>query len=95
MSTKTTFDPLAFGRNLKKLRTERGLTQTELAAVLDISRPSIAHYERGTREPSFTVLNLLCDFFDISADALLGREPRDLYRNQNTNSLLNVADSDR
>ena len=31
------------------------------------------HYEWGDREPSLDVLKKLCDFFDVSADYLIGR----------------------
>ena len=36
-----------FGQRLAELRSERGLTQEELANRLDISRSAIGMYERG------------------------------------------------
>ncbi|MDR1208762.1 MAG: helix-turn-helix transcriptional regulator [Clostridiales bacterium] len=37
------------GVRVKSLRESRGLTQKELAEILDISRPALTKYERGER----------------------------------------------
>lgn len=39
------------GMNLKKIRNKIGISQTEFAEKLDLSRPTIARYEGGTTEP--------------------------------------------
>ncbi|QXE19500.1 helix-turn-helix domain-containing protein [Clostridium sp. 001] len=58
--------------NLKKLRSERGLTQIELSKNLNINRATYAHYETGRREPDIETLKLLADYFNVSVDYLLG-----------------------
>lgn len=61
------------GDRLRQLRKEKGLTQKEVATALNINMMTYAHYELGDREPSISMLKLLCDFFDVSADYLIGR----------------------
>lgn len=43
---------MAFAENVKKLRTEKGLTQQELAALVEISQPTLAQYEKGLKLPT-------------------------------------------
>ena len=62
-----------FSSWLKKLRESAGLSQTELAKEIGISRGSISFYENGERVPDIEILRKLCDFFRISADLLIGR----------------------
>ena len=45
-----------FDRILKLLRTEKKMSQQELADALGISKSSINMYERGERQPNFEVL---------------------------------------
>lgn len=62
-----------FGNILKKLREERGLTQSDLADKLNIARPTLTKYERNEREPKFGTLLKVAEFFNVSVDFLLGR----------------------
>lgn len=59
---------------LKQLRENKGLTQAELAKLVDISASSIGMYEQGRREPSKEVLLQFADFFNVSVDYILGRD---------------------
>lgn len=43
---------MAFSKNLKKMREEKGLTQAELARAVNVSQPMIAQYETEVRVPS-------------------------------------------
>ncbi len=69
-----------FSERLKRLRTEKGITQKELADRLHISRSTIAGYESLGKEPDGEKLCALADFFGVSVDYLLGgtdsREPK-------------------
>lgn len=60
-------------KRLKELRAEKKISQTQLATLVGISRTAYANYEQGTREPSIDVIILLCNFFDVPADYLIGR----------------------
>lgn len=61
-----------FGDKLKTLRTEAGMTQTELAKRLNITKSVISYYELQERTPSPDVLIQLASIFHVTADYLLG-----------------------
>ncbi len=63
-----------FGKQLKDLRNQKGLKQTDMAALLGITVRAYQNYELEAREPSLSVLIALADFFDVSLDYLVGRE---------------------
>ena len=46
----------AFGRAVRQLRQERGMTQAELAARLDLGRTSITNLEKGHQSPPLSML---------------------------------------
>lgn len=58
---------------LKKLRIEAGLTQKELAKIIQTSQQNIGFYEKGERQPKNDTLTKLADFFNVSIDYLLGK----------------------
>ncbi len=62
------------GIKIKELRTERKLTQNELATALNITQDSISLWEKGKRIPDTQYVVLLAMYFDVSADYLLGLE---------------------
>lgn len=64
---------MSFSERLVSLRKERGLTQKQLAAEMNISELAIQHYEAQRRKPAFDFLISLADFFDVSLDYLVGR----------------------
>lgn len=55
------------------LRKERGLKQEEVAEQTGIGYRSYRRYESGEREPTASTIITLADFFQVSADYLLGR----------------------
>lgn len=57
---------------LLMLRQSRGLTQTDLAAVLQTSQQYYGKYETGKRPLPAMHIVTLCKFYGISADWLLG-----------------------
>lgn len=59
---------------LKKIRTQKGLTQQAVADGIQCSPTVYARYERGEREPSIETLLKLSAFFDVTVDYLLGNE---------------------
>lgn len=58
---------------LKQLRLERGLRLKDVADAMGLTLRAICNYEAGTREPSIATLIKLCDYFEVSADYLIGR----------------------
>lgn len=61
-----------FGDKLRTLRTEAGMTQTDLARRLNITKSVVSYYELQERTPSPDVLIKLADIFHVSTDYLLG-----------------------
>ena len=59
---------------LKELRMQKGVTQKNVAEFICCSALAYSRYEREVREPDIRTLCLLADFFEVSIDALIGRE---------------------
>lgn len=58
---------------LKKLRENMGLDQKDVAEKLNIQQGSYSNYERGKRTPDIETLKKIADFYNVSADFLLGK----------------------
>lgn len=58
---------------LKSLRNEKDMTQEEMSTATHINRATIASWETGRAVPDSETIKSLADFFDCSADYLLGR----------------------
>mgnify|MGYP004589926473 CR=1 FL=1 len=62
-----------FATNIRSLMEERGITQDELAQAVGRTRQTISQYVNGISEPGYDTLVKIADFFNVSADFLLGR----------------------
>ena len=58
--------------NIRNLREDNDLTQTEIANILHISQRAYSHYENGTREIPIPILISLARHYKVSIDYLLG-----------------------
>jgi len=65
-----------FGGRLKKLRTQAGLTQQQLADRLGVTKSVVSYYELQERYPSPEILIKLSGIFHTSTDFLLGMDDR-------------------
>ena len=65
---------MELSKRLKEIREEKGLSQRELAKLLNIDKSTVAKYETGERSPDADMIVKLADFFDVSTDFLLGRK---------------------
>ena len=63
---------MQFSKILKELRTERKITQPELAFAIGVSNGMISFWENGICEPTASNIIKLAHYFDVSADYLLG-----------------------
>ena len=62
-----------FSRTLSLLRQEKGVSQRTAAGALGISQALLSHYEKGIREPGLAFVVRACDYYNVSADFILGR----------------------
>lgn len=60
-----------FGEYLYKLRKEKGLTQSELADMLNITNKAVSKWETGESLPETSQLAPLSEIFNVSIDQLL------------------------
>lgn len=57
--------------SLKRLRENAGLTQQQVADILNIDRSTYAYYETGKTYPSITSLKKLAKIFNVNYDVLI------------------------
>ena len=63
---------IILGQRLKELRETKGLTQKQVANLLNLHSVTYLHYEKAQREPPLQVLAEMAVFFEVSVDYLLG-----------------------
>ena len=68
-----------FSSNLKYLRKQKGLNQTEFARKIGTNRPKIGSYEEARAEPNIETLQNVSHFFKIQLDDLI---EKDLSKNK-------------
>ena len=59
-------------KNLKKLRTQKRVSQQQLAEILGISQQSVNKYENHGVEPDIDTLIRIAKYFNTSVDYLIG-----------------------
>ena len=62
------------GERIKELRKEYNVTQKQLSQATHIAQSTISGWEQELFEPTASAIKLLCFFFDVSADYLIGIE---------------------
>lgn len=60
-------------KRMRDLREDNDLTQNDVAKILGTSQTMYARYERGANELPIRHLTILCDYYKVTADYLLGR----------------------
>lgn len=63
---------LSFGEKIRDLREAKELNQTELGKVLNMTQRKISYIECGKFEPSIDDIKAFCNYFNVSADYLIG-----------------------
>lgn len=61
-----------FALRLSDLRKEKNISQKEAASCLGVSQALLSHYEKGIRECGLDFLKRASNYYDVSADYLLG-----------------------
>ena len=62
---------MSFSDNLKRIRTEKGIKQNELAQKIKMHPNHVSRYERGESTPSADIVKSFAEVLDVSADQLL------------------------
>lgn len=80
------------GERISYLRSERNIERDELAKILGVKKRTIVAYEQGTRDPSTKVLRAMIEYFNVSADYILGYTNKplrlDTIRNDETKFII-------
>ncbi len=58
---------------LRKLRSEKNVTQWEAAVACDVTENAYQNYENMTRMPRADILARIADYYNTTTDYLLGR----------------------
>ena len=64
--------PKDFGKHLAKLREQRGLSASQLAEMMFVSRATVSRWESGTRTPDLSMLSRLASCLNVPYSELLG-----------------------
>jgi DNA-binding XRE family transcriptional regulator len=62
-----------FSVSLTRIRRQRGMSQTDLARAIGVTRPAVSRMEAGASNPSLAVLVALADALGCTIDELCGR----------------------
>ena len=62
------------GKNIRKIRATKGLSQTAFANLFSITRASVGAYEEGRAEPKTDIMLQIANYFSIPIEALLTEE---------------------
>lgn len=61
-------------QTLKELRTKKGVTQDDMAELLNIKRQTYSAYERGISTPDIAALNKIAEYFNVTVGYLVEQE---------------------
>ena len=75
-----------FGEKLKELRTEKRLTQKQIALLFNVSKTTICQWETHRQEPSIDDIIKTATFFNVTTDYLFGLEDEDGTKINNYNN---------
>lgn len=63
-----------FAQRLRELRQEKGLSMKQLAKELNTTDAAVSNWENEINEPKISYLKAIAQYFNVSADYLLGLE---------------------
>ena len=67
----------SFGKNLKKFRKSKKMSQGQLAKAIDVRQTTISNYENDLRFPNADLLNKIARTLNVSLDDLIIRESKE------------------
>lgn len=85
-------DQQKVGQFLKTLRSQKSITQAELAEILGVSNRSISRWENGTTMPDFDLVIELAKFYEVEVGEILDGERKDNMDSKTEESMVKIAD---
>lgn len=81
---------MEFAKQLKKLRTDKGLSQEDIAQKIHVTRQAVSRWEAGSSVPDLETAVQLATLFDVSLDWLvLDKQPDDNVTNKDILNAVN------
>ncbi|MFK7107842.1 helix-turn-helix domain-containing protein [Flavobacterium oreochromis] len=82
---------MSFGDNLKKIRSDKDISQGDLAKMIDVHATHISRYERNLTSPTIDVAKKIADALEVSTDALIYGSNEQIINNKiNDDELLQL-----
>lgn len=82
---------MSFGDNLKKIRSDKDISQGDLAKLIDVHASHVSRYERNLTSPTIDVARKIADALEVSTDALIYGSNEQIVTNKiNDNELLSL-----
>lgn len=86
-------DSKKIGAFLKRLRSEKGITQEQLAEILGVSGRTVSRWETGNNLPDLSILVQISEFYDVEIKEIFnGERNGENMDNELKETLLKVAD---
>ena len=70
-------DTTKIGQRLRQLRTNRQLTQAQLAEIVGVSNRSISRWENGSSLPDLSILLWLSEFYEVEISSIIKRHEQE------------------
>lgn len=82
-----------FSERLKELRSERNVSQKDVASAIELSLRGFQYYEADKKEPTLSKVVALAEYFDVSIDYLVGRtDNQAAHKTDYTRPLMRVSE---
>lgn len=86
-------NPKEIGAFLKQLRSDKGITQEQLAEILGVSGRTVSRWETGTNLPDLSILVQISEYYDVEIKEILnGERKSENMDSELKETLLKVAD---
>jgi len=59
------------GQNLKRIRTQKGISQGDISRKLNMDRGYISRLENGMKNPTLSTIQKIADFLEVSVNDLI------------------------
>lgn len=80
-------DQKKIGSFLKELRNEKGITQEQLAEVLNVSGRTVSRWETGSNMPDISILVDIAEYYDVSIPEIINGERKSEEMNKEEKDL--------